>query len=64
MVRPASQNRGDPWNLAGWVTPRLPRSRWEDLPRLTLTIARREVAPGNTPSRQIWEVKQALVACE
>ena len=23
----ASQNRGDPWNLAGWVTPRWPQSR-------------------------------------
>ena len=27
----------DPWNLAGYVTPRQPRSRWEDLPNLTLT---------------------------
>jgi len=27
----------DPWNLAGWVTPRQPRSRCEDLPSLTLT---------------------------
>jgi len=31
------KNRGDPWNLAGCITSRLPRSRWIDLHNLTLT---------------------------
>jgi len=41
----AAQNRVDPWNLAGWVKPCLPRSRIEDYParpqilRIALQVA-------------------------
>jgi len=43
------QNRLDPWNLTGCITPRLPRSRWIDLPTQPNSDSmRQEEAPGNS----------------
>jgi len=61
MPRAASQNHGDPWNLAGWVTPRQPRSRWEGMYLASgLTNCASGGSPSNTPSRKIWEVEGGL----
>jgi len=46
----STKNCEDPWNLVGWVIPRLSWSRWMDLPNLTLTkyASGGSIAPGNT----------------
>ena len=54
----------DPWNLAGWVTSRQPRSHLEDTSTLPVSLTdlwRQHGGPGHTPSRKIWEVKQDLI---
>jgi len=59
----ASQNRGDPWNLAGWVTLRYASHRAaEKILYLAsnLTNCASGGSPSNTPSRKIWEVKEGL----
>jgi len=50
----------DPWNLAGWATPRQPRSHLEDTSTLPVSLTdlwRQHGGPGHTLSRKIWEVK-------
>jgi len=53
-----------PWNLAGWVTPRQPRSRLEDTSTLPVSLTdlwRQHGGPGHSPYRKIWEVKLDLI---
>jgi len=55
-----SQNRGDPWNLAGWVT-RCHRAAEKILYLASnLTNCASGGSPSNSPSHKIWEVKSGL----
>jgi len=60
LIKPVRDTR----NLAGWVTPRQPRSHLEDTSTLPVSLTdlwRQHGGPGHTLSRKIWEVKQDLI---